>query len=402
MNQKKEKLFSGIFIAMMLSSTLVSLCNYLFHSTMPMYVKSIGASQQLIGLASGVYTFACFATRTFAGTLCDRYGRFVVMITGIVLCIAGCFGYAFSYTILMLVVMRTLHGIGFGSHTTAGGTVVVDVIPKSRRMEGLGYYSLYSTICSAIGPGIALAIIENEKLGFRALFLLAGTIMTITMVVDLCCRKPIQDMRKAAAEKPQPVATARSFLGFELRAVPPALIMVVLTFAQSSVISYLAVYCAERNLSNIGLFFTISSAAIFCSRFFVGKIGDRLGIGKALIPCILMASVSLFAISMSSSRIALFLIAVPYGLGFGAAGPIIHTIVVNVCDDAHRSSATSLYFASLDVGLGVGAIVLGVVSAALGYQRMIFVSGFIALIALPIYFLFVSRQLKAGGKSHAS
>ena len=390
MENKKDRIFTKAFITIMLSSALISLCNYFFYSTMPLYAAQLGGPPAFVGFVTGIYTLSCFITRTFAGSICDKYGRYSIMILGVGLCILGCFGYLFAFNILILLFMRVVHGVGFGTHTTASGTVAIDVLPKSRRMEGLGYFSLYSTIASAIGPGIALTICEKEELGYKALFLLSGTIMVITLLLDISVRKAVKEAEPPT--KKEETEKAKTFLGFEAKALAPTSIMMLLCFAQSSVISFLAVYAIEENMGNIGIFFTISSVAIFLSRFFVGRIGDRFGIKYVLIPSILLSSASLFIIALFPVKWVIFCVAVPYGLGFGAAGPVINTMVVTLCDDSHLSSATSMYYASLDVGLGLGSSVLGALVALIGCKNMIIFSGFIALSAILVYFFFISKN----------
>lgn len=392
---KKEKIFTGVFIVIMLASSLVSLGNYFFYSTLPLYAQQIGSPAAMIGFITGTYTLACLITRVFAGSLCDKYGRFILMVIGSILCITGCLGYFASANIFMLLAARAIHGIGFALFTTGSGTAVVDVLPKSRRMEGLGYFSLYSTISSAIGPGIALSMIENRKLGFGFLFLFAAGIMAATLLLTISIRKTVL----AAYTLPfSGRKTDKWFLKTEPQMFAPAIIMVLLCFSQSSIISYLAVYAGEQKLGNIGLFFTISSIAIFAARFWAGRIGDRFGISFVLIPCILLAAGSLFLIALAPGRVVLFLYAIPYGLGFGAAGPVINTLIVNSCDDSLKSTATSMYYASLDIGIGLGSIILGALSAFMPCRNVILLSGVVALSAIIVYLRFGAiRESRTNG-----
>lgn len=393
MTKPKDKILIRTFVTMMLSASLVSLCNYFFYSTMPIYAKTIGASAALVGVVTGVYTISSFLTRTFIGSICDKYGRFIMLLIGAGVCVLGCFGYLFSVNILILLLARSVHGIGFGFHTTAGSTAAIDSLPASRRMEGIGYYSLNSTLASAIGPGIALFVIGRQDLGFRALFLIAAAVMVVTFLLDVSVRKNIRAADKGIIQRNTAKDKPKAFLGFEKKAVPPSLIMLLLCFAQSSVISFLAVYANERNMGNIGLFFTIASVAIFFSRFFVGKIGDRWGIQYTLIPCILLSSASLFLIALFPVNWVILCVAVLYGLGFGAAGPIVNTMVIELCDESHRSAANSMYFASLDIGLGVGSSVLGALAVLLGLQLTIFCAGLIALSSILIYVFAIAKKL---------
>ncbi len=83
--------------------------------------------------------------------------------------------YGITTSVILLLAIRALNGLGFGMHSTSGGAVAADVVPKSRMTEGIGYFGLYATAASAVGPVIALAIVgDGEIRDFQFLFFLAA------------------------------------------------------------------------------------------------------------------------------------------------------------------------------------------------------------------------------------
>ena len=158
MNDTSEKLWNKDYILIMLSSTGISFCNYFFFSALPIYAQNITGTVASAGLMTAAYTLAALAIRPLSGVFADKFGRTKLLILGAILCSIACMLYHYAAILLVLIVIRSLHGIGFGMHSTAGGAVAADVIPKSRMAEGLGYFGLYGTIAAAIAlssPGSA-------------------------------------------------------------------------------------------------------------------------------------------------------------------------------------------------------------------------------------------------------
>ena len=64
----------------------------------------------------------------------------------------------FALTVLLPVIvgLRFLQGVGFSGSSTSASAMSADLIPASRRAEGIGYYSLANTVGMAIGPDLGL------------------------------------------------------------------------------------------------------------------------------------------------------------------------------------------------------------------------------------------------------
>lgn len=62
--------------------------------------------------------------------------------------------YNLATTIVLLAILRIIHGVTWAVSTTAVGTAITDIIPDSRRGEGMGWYGMAMTIAMAIGPMI--------------------------------------------------------------------------------------------------------------------------------------------------------------------------------------------------------------------------------------------------------
>lgn len=399
-NLKLEKLWRKDYIIIMLASTGISFCNYFFFSTLPMYAQQLTGTTAYSGLMVGIYTFAALAIRPFSGILSDKFGRKKLLIAGALLCSIACVLYNFASILILLIFIRILHGIGFGVHSTSGGAVAADVIPKSRMAEGIGYFGLYSTISLALAPGIALFVIGNGELqNYRNLFFIAMGISIASLIFDSFItyerknshigysKTPINNQAEDRDEK-----LPKTFLGFEYAVFLPSAVLILFAFAISSLTAFLPLLALERNLGNVGLFFTINAAGLLLSRLFVGRITDQRGTDVVVIPALAVFAICFILISLVHSLPLLFLIAFPIGLSQGAVVPAMNALIFKRCSLKRRGTASAAYASSIDIGFGVGSIVFGFIAAAYNYTFVYLGSTLLVFIALIVYVSGIAKR----------
>lgn len=66
------------------------------------------------------------------------------------------------------------------------------------------------------------------------------------------------------------------------------------------------------------------------------------------------------------SQTQLYILAAFYGAAQGIAPMVINTQVLMRCSVQRRGTAIASYTSSMDIGIGLGAIVLGIVADAMG------------------------------------
>ena len=104
------------------------------------------------------------------------------------------YSYNIASTIVLLAVLRVIHGVTWAVSTTAVGTAITDIIPDSRRGEGMGWYGMAMTIAMAIGPMIGLWVVQNYS--FDGLFLLATLLSFMAVVLSLITKIPFTPQKK--------------------------------------------------------------------------------------------------------------------------------------------------------------------------------------------------------------
>ena len=410
MEAKHERLWSADYIKIMVAALGTSFVNYFFVSAMPVFAEKLTGTTVYGGLLVMAFSLAALAARPAAGIISDKFGRVKLLVFGALLACVACVLYGCTVNIFLLLVIRALHGFGFGIHSTCAGAVVADVVPKARLSEGVGYFGIYATIGQAFAPWIALQVIgDGERGNFILMFMMSAAICVVSAAAD--CLLTYERRRRCAAldshgaisdedaekagrtEEAGQKGLPRTIFGFELSVFAPALVVVLLYFSISSINSFLILYANWRGIENVGLYFTFSAIGIFISRFLFSRIADRRGSDLIVIPGVIVTGICLAIIPFTRSLTALVFVAFPLGIAQGAAMPTMQSIMFKRCSAQRRGTASAAYFAAVDIGISIGAPILGLVADATSYYIVYFIASAAMFVALIIYIVLASDKV---------
>ena len=183
---------------------------YLLTPLLPLYLyETFGATKDVIGLVLSGYTIVALLFRPFSGFFVDSFPRKMVLLIAYSAFAIFFAGYLAASSLLLFTIVRTLHGGPFGAVTVANSTVAIDVLPSSRRNEGIGYYGLSNNLAMAISPTFAL-FVYSETHNFQLLFWLAFAVALFGLIVDstVTLNKPqpssISPQPSSISPQPQP------------------------------------------------------------------------------------------------------------------------------------------------------------------------------------------------------
>ena len=150
---EQEKLWNSNYWKVMIANFTMAFSGYLLTPLLPLYLsEQFGATKDTIGMVLAGYIVTALLVRPFSGYLADSYPRKKVLLLALALNAIVFGGYLVAGTLLLFFIIRTLHGGPFGASTVANSTVAIDVLPSSRRTEGIGYYGLSNNLGTAIAP----------------------------------------------------------------------------------------------------------------------------------------------------------------------------------------------------------------------------------------------------------
>lgn len=293
------------------------------------------------------------------------------MVTGI---------YMFSTGLLFLLVIRLLHGLGFGVASTFSPTLASEELPFERLGEGMGYFGIGETICMSVGPLLGVAMLNFFD--FEGLFTAgAGVLLIATLSIIGIKRKPGEKARSPQEYPKKPIRFV------EKRVLFQCFLTLILGIVFSGVFSFLPLFAKQQGINNVSWFFFISAIMGVVIRVIAGRIFDRKGPIHILVPAGFSLIVAVFLITRSQTLLQLNIAAVFYGLGFSAVIPVIQAWTIQMADAEGREDAMSSFLNFLDLGFGGGSMLLGLVAQATSYKTMYFIliAFIIAYLALTVY-----------------
>jgi len=392
----KEKLWNSFYVKIILITLSLSMCANMLNTSLPLYVQVLGADKSIAGMVTGVFTIASLVFRPIYGNLVDLKGRKIVMIIGIVIFSVAVFGVSLTTSVAMILVLRSLMGIGYSGYSTSSGTVVADVVPVSRISEGIGYYGISFNIATAIGPSLALIIIGwlgyNAAIYATVLISLIGLMLVMTFNYEKKMKEN-QQARECDNEEQKEKTKITLKTAFEKTAYPGSITQLCLSIPMGFIMTFMPTFGITKGIDNIGMYFTAFALALLSTRFFVGKMADRYGASKVIIPGIILVIVGTLVLVLASTLTHVIVAAAFIGLGYGCTNPTINAFVMRIAPLDRRGAANATYYASFDGGAGLGSIIGGVIVQYLGFQNaFIFLVG-ILIFSLGLYLKIFRKQI---------
>ena len=421
-----ERLWNRNYLKVMTANFALFFAFYLLTPLLPLYLyETFGATKDVIGLVLSGYTIVALLFRPFSGFFVDSFPRKMVLLISYSAFAIFFAGYLAASSLLLFTIVRTLHGGPFGAVTVANSTVAIDVLPSSRRNEGIGYYGLSNNLAMAISPTFAL-FVYSETHNFQLLFWLAFAVALFGLIVDstVTLNKVSSSKFQVSSSnhkvhssnlKPQSSKALRLDRFFLKSGWLIGVNMVFFGFCFGVLSNYLAIYGKQvlGMTGGTGAWFMLCSIGLILSRLQGGKalregkltqnaaegmvislVGYTLFI---LMPTIGGSKFFTFHFSLFTS-IGYYGSALLIGLGNGHLWPAFQNMMISVAHHNERGTANSTILVSWDCGMGLGILVGGIIAELLGYSAAFWTVAIINLAGVTLYFVrtrqfFIVRRL---------
>ena len=384
---KKERLLTPNYGCILAANFLLYFGFWLLMPVLPFYLKEeFQAGNSLIGVALSAYTLAALCIRPFSGYLLDTFSRKPLYLFSYFVFTTIFTGYILAGTLTLFILLRVVHGSSFGMVTVGGNTLVIDIMPSSRRGEGLGYYGLTNNLAMSIGPMFGL-FLHNAGTPYTLIFACGF----MACLLGLVCASFVHTSYRPPVKR-SPVSLDRFFL---LKGIPAGISLLLLSIPYGMTTNFVAMYAHQIGIkAETGFFFTLMAVGMATSRLFSGKLVDKGYITRVInvglyIVCacffLLTACGWLIHLNYGITVAVFFGIALLLGIGFGIMFPAYNTLFVNLAPNSQRGTATSTYLTSWDIGLGVGMISGGIISEIATFKYAYLFGALLTVIAL-LYF----------------
>ncbi len=432
----QDRLWNRNYCRVMVANFSLFFAFYLLTPLLPLYlVERFSATKDVVGLVLSGYTLTALLARPFSGFLVDTFPRKRVLMLCYLFFFLFFAGYLGASTLLLFTIVRTLHGAPFGALTVANSTVAIDVLPSSRRNEGIGYYGLSNNLAMAIAPTVAIYLYRWTD-NFELLFWLALIIAGLGLAVDSGVTLPATSSSKeptsstssdnpsvtatSSSENPSvtssfssenPSVTATSSANpsslsrrqhfrrscpvlrldrfFLLRGWALAVNMVFFGLCFGVMSNYLAIYSKEVMgiTGGTGTWFLLVSVGLIVSRLQGAK---ALREGKLLMNAaegVIISCFAYFAFVLFSNSFGYYASALLLGLGNGHMWPAFQNMIISMAHHNERGTANSTLLISWDVGIGLGVLLGGFVSEHISYSAAFWMVALSQLVGMAFFFL---------------
>ncbi|MDQ3395961.1 MAG: MFS transporter [Bacteroidota bacterium] len=374
-----EKVFTKNFIVHSISYLLLTTAFYFLLPTLPLYVvRVLKEDKSMVGYITGFYALSALLIRPFAGYALDTWGRKPIYLTSLAFYTVLIFTYNFAATFFLLIIIRLLHGLSWGMLTTGGSTIVADIVPANKRGQGIGYFGLATTLSMAIGPLLGLWILGQVH--YDRLFLTSALVAGVALLMACFIVYPKVEMVRHKL-------AWNSII--EKSVLPIAFVMLIVAIPYAGMMTFIPLLSDELGIENGGLFFLVYAIGVSILRPAAGKIMDKRGPAMIMLTSFTLSISGLFLIYFSK-EINFFLGgAFVLGLGNGILMPTLQTMIINMVKAERRGVANSTFFSSIDLGIGIGSVILGYLAEFTSLSFLFLFSGVILLFPMFYFFIFV-------------
>ena len=383
-----DKLWNSNFIKICIGNFLIKFSFTLIVPLLPLYLsETFGANNDTIGIILSCYTIMIILVSPFSGYIVDSFPRKAILLLCNFVFFALFAGYIAAGSLTVFAIFRTIHGAPFGTAVVSMNTVAIDVLPSSRRTEGISYFGLSNNLATALGPFAAVFVLKAAGGNYQMLFLFSMIMSLVALIVNSTIKLERRDCRTADKKV---ISLDRFFL---VKGARQAVNIMCFSFCYGVVSTYVAIYGKEELgiTSGTGFWFLFFAIGLMVSRLTGAKGLKENKISKNTAEGILASIVGYFLFAAVRTEWAFYLAPFIIGLGTGHMYPGFQSMFVNLAHNSQRGTANSSMLTSWEAGVGLGVLAGGVVSAHLGYHCAFWVALAVNFVGLVMFFT-VSRS----------
>ena len=378
-----DRLWNSNYIKVWVANFMIFFSFMIVMPLLPLYLSEIFmANKHVIGLVLSGYTITALLIRPLSGYLVDSFSRKKILLISYFLFFIFFAGYIVATSLLLFTVIRTIHGAPMGTVTVANSTVAIDVLPSTRRAEGIGYYGLSNNLATAIAPTVGLLMYQYFH-SYDIVFIIA----LLTSGIGLYINSTVKLKERIIQTKICHLSLDRFIL---LKGWSIGITLACLAFSYGIISTYLAIYGKEElhMTSGTGIFFAILCFGLMTSRI----IGARtLRRNMIVLNCSLGIIISLFGYFIFAAfhnYWGYYGSALIIGLGNGHMFPAMQNMFISLAASSQRGTANSTLLTSWDIGIGLGVLFGGSFVGWFGYTSAFWLAWVVNALGVSFFFAY--------------
>lgn len=371
----------------LLASLSIFLCGLALHPYvhLPGLLERYHADELTTGSIVALMSVSALLVRPIVGRMMDARGRRVVIIAGGVLQLAACLLYTLVDGVgWLLVVARLVHGLGEGALFASLFTYAADVVPVSRRTEGLGMFAVAGMLPVSLGGLLGDLVLAHAS--YRALFFVTAGLATLALLAALALPEPLRE------GGPREPARGGLFAVLALPALVPLWVSSALvSIGTASVFAFLKPFVVREQIGSVTLFVSAYAVAAIALRVFFGRLPDRIGRLRVLYPSLIALGGAVALVSIARSDRMLLAAGTLAGLGQGLSFPVLTALVIERAPEERRGSAMAALTAVFDGAQLVAGPLFGAIAMATDLRTTFAVAALMPLAGALSFFLLERR-----------
>ena len=399
------KLWTRTFIVLMGVNFCSALSFYLIMVKITEFaIDTYGVPYSVAGTMVTSYVIAALLTRLFFGGRIDAWGVRRSLVIGSAVNAAAMLLYLVPMPYIALLAVRAMHGFGFALMSGSAAAGAALVIPRQRYGEGIGYFSMMQALATGIGPFVAI-LITNLLGSYEAMFATAAVIAMLALASLALLDLPPEargsahgpgDARGEAGADEGASASRKRFSPttlVQLSVVPLASVLFLCYIGYAGILSFVTLYAADIGQGDaVSMYFVVYAIVILLTRPPVGRRVDRLGENSVIYSCFVSLAIGFIVLAFAVNGALLLASAALVGFGIGATQSITQAVIARDTPPDELGRANSTFFMSMDLGSGIGPLVIGAIIPLIGYRGSYLVLAAVAVAAGVVYHLVHGRK----------
>ena len=352
-------------------------------AVVPVYADDgLGVGSFGVALAVAAVSPMVLIAQPLAGRYADRNGRKILIVAGGLIAAVSVASYVVANSLALLVLFRLLTGAGEAMVLVGAATMITDIAPEHRRGEALSLFSLGLWGGLALGPLVGELVLGDDR--FDAVWLLAAGFCLAAGLIGLLLPET------APAREPEPHTAPRLI---HPAGIGPGIVLTFTVLGFAGLGTFGALYARDLGLDGAGSVFLVFAVVVVATRVVARQVPDRLGPKRTARIALTLIAAGLFTIGLWNVPAGLFLGTIVVGFGHALAFPSLMTLAVNTGPASERSSIVGTFSAFTELGFLVGALSLGAVASATGYDGVFVVCAFGPLLGVLVLSRLTTRPV---------
>jgi len=381
-----------LVLAVYLPSGLISVCQGMMIPVLPIFTRTFDASYGVVGLVLAAEAVGQICGNIPVGTVLRRVGRNNTLRIGVVIVLTTVFALYWSQTVLEVVCLRFLTGVGHAIWNVSRMAYLAEETVSQNRGRAIATFGGVGRMGGFIGPGIGGLVAAYW--GIRAPFIayaIIGVVVVLIVLFGLGPDKPVADRPDAKTFRMWDVF--REKLSILTKAGTGQFLAQTVRSGRAVIVPLYGADIIGLGVDQIGFILSAASFVDMSLFYPAGLIMDRFGRKFAIVPSFLVQALGLAVVPFTGGFISLAAATCVIGIGNGLSSGSMMTLGADLAPEEDVGDFLGVWRLIGDGGRMGSPVVVGGISDFVGLQPAALVIACAGLCSSAIFALFVPETL---------